>query len=65
MQSEEQIGMSYNELGYKIYVWEQTGYQFIPQKYNSKKDYTAYLHYYTDPIANAKLWEKILCSQFG
>lgn len=47
--------MTDNEIGYLIYCWEQKGYNFIPVKYNPAKDYTGYLHYYTDENKNKEL----------
>ena len=52
--------MTDNEIGYKIYVWEQYGYGFAPLKYDPYKDYTPYLNYYTNPEANASLRAKIV-----
>lgn len=51
--------MTDNEIGYKVYLWEQAGYRFIPLKYNPNKDYTKYLNYFYNPSHNERLIKRI------
>ncbi len=52
--------MTDNDIGYLVYRWEQSGYNFSPLPKEAKKSWASYSKYYTDENENKLLIKTVL-----